>query len=760
MSIQFHVFSQTIIYVNDAATGANDGTSWANAYTNLVDACSSAPAYAEVWIAQTNNEGYVVTKNNNRSAHIEISKPLTFVGGFKGTETLKSEIGIGYHSTVSGEIGSNTDLIDNTNTAFRIKSTHVVFEGIIFKKFNALHIEDVVTEYGAIIADTNAIVDIKNCLFIKNNGTTNGTCISAFKDSKVTISESSFVENVQFSYGSIISRKDGSTIRIRDAIFSNNGSSNAGYILYNTSKFFGNESINLQDEVLLDLNRVKFSNNQMPISYSYEGSANFTNCSFDLIKTSQAYFNHAGDSASFRMDSSSVNGTYATNLFGIYEMKNFTLSNSQIYNSSLSEYKFLDLIIHKSASIVKTTLLNARGSIPIEIFVPNGEVNFDDVTISGSDVSSYIMYIHSNKLNCTNLKLIQNKAGFGNYYYCKNALFKNCLINDFQGQDVINTTYVPIVTFDNCIIKRVSQTEWLFKSDSILTVTNCSILGISKTVNNPGSPLIFNVWKGMTVYAANNVIDNAFTSGNLIDNAGDMFIANCEFKNLAISNLKSVFNNNGKLNIYNSNINSFYNIPFLNDTSYYGKTDIDFSLVNSIVYTKQDTVVKNTINSTNPPFTISNNISNKSIVGINSVSNCSIEYDNLYDDAYSIIYNKGFTPFGISQYPLIDLFGMPRIVNGMVDIGVKEYQLSTTLFAGSKSSSISLYPNPTKQFVHVTSRGDGFISISDLNGKVCFTHKVQTGDNVFDIDVLSANMYVVGVTVNEETTVEKLIVIK
>jgi hypothetical protein len=752
--------AQTIVYVNATATGLNNGSSWTNAYTQLVDAAAAAPANAEIWIAQTSNEGYSVTKNNVRTEHIEITKPLTFVGGFMGTEISKSEIVTGQNTIISGEIGDNTLLTDNSNTAFQIKNTLVVFQGILFRKFYAKYADNGSIEYGAILADTNAIVDINSSSFMQNNGNPNGTCISAFKGSRVTISKSNIVDNVQEGNGSLICRNDDAVIRVTDVIFSNNGNTNASYVFYSGKA--SNINTSLHEEVLLDLNRVTFNGNIMPISYSYFGSGNFNNCAFNISVTTQNIFNHTGDSASFYMDSCSFNGMYTAELFGISGVKDFILTNSHILNPQLSKLKFFNVNSSNKISISNTTISNLRGSIPIDIYSPKGEVDLDNFYISDSDVSSYLLSVRTNVLNCNNLKLINCKAILGNNYSCNQANFNNCLINGFQGGDVLNCNQIPVVNFDKCIFKNIQQSETLFRSNinSAISVTNCSISGTTMTINNPGKAILFSVWGGQTLYAANNTIGNIFTYGNLVDNAGDMFIANCEFDTLSIQNSKSIFNNNKKLWVYNCNINANYTIPFLNDTSYFGSVDIDFNLVNSIIYTQQDTIVKNKIKSGNSPFFITNNISNKKISGMNSVSECTIPYANLYGDAYSIMYNKGFTPSNISQYPLVDLFGKPRIINGIVDIGVKEYQITTAIFSGSTSNTISIYPNPTQRFVYIKSADVGSMRITDCNGRVYLNEAVQVGENVFDIYALPADMYFVSVTVNDTTMVNKLVVMK
>jgi hypothetical protein len=45
--------AQTIVYVNATATGLNNGSSWTNAYTQLVDAAAAAPANAEIMFEQS-----------------------------------------------------------------------------------------------------------------------------------------------------------------------------------------------------------------------------------------------------------------------------------------------------------------------------------------------------------------------------------------------------------------------------------------------------------------------------------------------------------------------------------------------------------------------------------------------------------------------------------------------------------------------------------------------------------------------------------
>ncbi|MCP4438659.1 MAG: hypothetical protein GY810_06910, partial [Aureispira sp.] len=70
------------IYVNHAAIGANNGTSWADAYTSL-----TISGY-ELWIAAGT---YKTSTGSDRTESFVIASTVEVYGGFAGTETLLSQ---------------------------------------------------------------------------------------------------------------------------------------------------------------------------------------------------------------------------------------------------------------------------------------------------------------------------------------------------------------------------------------------------------------------------------------------------------------------------------------------------------------------------------------------------------------------------------------------------------------------------------------------------------------------------------------------
>jgi hypothetical protein len=102
------------IFVNSSATGANNGSSWANAYTNLQDALLDAPANASIWVkAGTYAPSIEIIEGDARSRAFFIASDVKLYGGFNGTETqLEQRNFTANVTTLSGDF-NNDDLDTN-----------------------------------------------------------------------------------------------------------------------------------------------------------------------------------------------------------------------------------------------------------------------------------------------------------------------------------------------------------------------------------------------------------------------------------------------------------------------------------------------------------------------------------------------------------------------------------------------------------------------------------------------------------------------
>ncbi len=163
-----------IIHVRQNATGANNGTDWANAFTDLKTALDFAASCtpATLWIA----EGvYLPTVGSDRSVSFEIPAQTTLLGGFNGTETDENQRRPAeYRTILSGNINA-PGAFDNTYQVVKVETGGVTLDG--------LHITDSRAE-GSVdnsiggglyfVPIENATLNIRNTNFYNNTAQTGG----------------------------------------------------------------------------------------------------------------------------------------------------------------------------------------------------------------------------------------------------------------------------------------------------------------------------------------------------------------------------------------------------------------------------------------------------------------------------------------------------------------------------------------------------------------------------------------------------------
>jgi hypothetical protein len=106
------VSAASIIYVKASASGANNGTSWANAYKSLQSALGVAASGKQIWVTAGT---YKPTTTTNRGFTFTLKNGVAFYGGFAGTKTSLSQRNFTLHVTIlSGDIGTVGVAADNT----------------------------------------------------------------------------------------------------------------------------------------------------------------------------------------------------------------------------------------------------------------------------------------------------------------------------------------------------------------------------------------------------------------------------------------------------------------------------------------------------------------------------------------------------------------------------------------------------------------------------------------------------------------------
>src|SRR5260221_10649616 len=104
-------YETIIYYVKSDASGANNGTSWTDAYTDLQTAISAASSGDEIWVAAGT---YKPTPTTDRTISFTLKEGVGIYGGFAGTKTLLQQPHPSTNFTnFSGDIGA-AGIADNS----------------------------------------------------------------------------------------------------------------------------------------------------------------------------------------------------------------------------------------------------------------------------------------------------------------------------------------------------------------------------------------------------------------------------------------------------------------------------------------------------------------------------------------------------------------------------------------------------------------------------------------------------------------------
>jgi hypothetical protein len=230
--------SARVIYVDDDATGANDGSSWADAYNYLQDALADAnslPKPVEVRVAQGTyrpDEGGGNTPGD-REATFQLIDDVSLKGGYAGVtqpEPDARDVQL-YETILSGDLsGDDVDVDDAADlpdeptradnsyhvvTASNTDAT-AVLDGFTISAGDAL--PDPAYTMGAGLFNETGSPTIANCRFNKNTASHGGAIFNL--DSDPILADCSFGNNCADQGGGI--SNDNSTATLTYCSFENN----------------------------------------------------------------------------------------------------------------------------------------------------------------------------------------------------------------------------------------------------------------------------------------------------------------------------------------------------------------------------------------------------------------------------------------------------------------------------------------------------------------------------------------------------------
>ncbi|MEM6764724.1 MAG: choice-of-anchor Q domain-containing protein [Bacteroidota bacterium] len=382
-----------VIYVDGSAGGANDGTSWLNAYTDLQSALKQAGSTKgpeQIWVA---NGTYKPTKRSDRNASFIIPDRTAIFGGFLGNEiSLKQRDWKTNETILDGNIGAR-DQLDNS---YHVVSAYDIVTGAWIDGFsirngyadgsstarlgagllimptsrtltnrvriaNCLFNENSAPKgLGGAVFGSNLFSEILDCTFKGNtagrdggaimlspgDGTTkisrsyftenssteeDGGAVGAFAKS-IEIDNSVFFRNSAQRGGGIYVGEDGTLNMANSTFFSNRTGADAGSSLHNRGSARVINSIFWGDRQFPILNEDQIGVTYSDVEGGFAGTGN--------IDIDPAFSNLSGGNLSLTAGSPAINAGNAISLSGSFDI----LRNARIVDAAIDmgAYEFSD----------------------------------------------------------------------------------------------------------------------------------------------------------------------------------------------------------------------------------------------------------------------------------------------------------------------------------------------------------------------------------------------------------------------------------
>jgi hypothetical protein len=332
------VINPTRLFVNKNATGANNGASWTEAFTDLQSALSlSCPSVTEIWVAKGIYKP--AAANGDRNLSFNIRNNLKVYGGFSGTEMLLTDRSYGLihtanKTTLSGDLNGDdgANFANNAENSFSVVRMNNVtsttrLDGFIISGGN----NTVSLSSGGGISLQSSSPVIANCNVMGNNANYRGGGI-ANVFGQPTIENCSFYVNKATTHGGAFYNLSNSgtteTINISNSVFVGNSVvNNSGSILFNYAFFASGTTQNV------NLTNCSFSGNASP----NHGIYNLAEVAGSAVNTSLvncAFFNNGGNKTLFNETSGGTSTTTANHSLFQSSVINFTGSNNVISDIS------------------------------------------------------------------------------------------------------------------------------------------------------------------------------------------------------------------------------------------------------------------------------------------------------------------------------------------------------------------------------------------------------------------------------------------
>jgi len=183
------------IFVNQYASGIDDGSSWQDARTNLYAALVASQPGDSVWVAQ--GTYYPTSDGTNYNEFFTLKNGVQLIGGFAGVETSASQANWRRHPTyLNGNIGNPNDWRDNSRQILiAAYATNAVLDGFNIVNGSATNHIDIGAgpKRGAGLSIIGAPITVRHCYFRDNHSNAEGGAL--YTEAGATITSCVFSNN-------------------------------------------------------------------------------------------------------------------------------------------------------------------------------------------------------------------------------------------------------------------------------------------------------------------------------------------------------------------------------------------------------------------------------------------------------------------------------------------------------------------------------------------------------------------------------------
>ena len=232
-------FMESPIYVDVDATGTNDGSSWADAYTDLNTAIANLGTFKAIWIADGT---YTPTAGNRSNSFNFSTTDLKIYGGFNGTEVDLFQRDVTANKTIlSGDINGDDSGVgfttstrgDNVYHVVRVTANGIELNGVTIQDGHA-NVNSAGAREGSAIFKTETVnsLALKGCI-IKNNVSLVAGSVFSWFDANGTLEVENciFDSNLStYASGLYVGTRNNRALNVTmtNSLFSHNISTNNG----------------------------------------------------------------------------------------------------------------------------------------------------------------------------------------------------------------------------------------------------------------------------------------------------------------------------------------------------------------------------------------------------------------------------------------------------------------------------------------------------------------------------------------------------